>query len=247
MNIYIQRTRKLTFSSFTCWVSFSSSSHSDDSPIPSSLSIFIALSAHRCPCAVSSHQLPTRGGPPPQHFAFKRSIDPPISCALDPLEAIDNVRDVYSTRICRLAASPPRVTSSSSSSMMPSVISRFRGFENLYLSTFFLATLPIPSLKYSLTDRFHSTKAPILVKKRWTSACEHRPSFALASFIESMTLRGMMVTKVTSSSQGTAHSRVERDARCFEIVARDVGTIVVYGLSVDVAKGDGFCVGLFRT
>ena len=97
MNIYIQRTRKLTFSSFTCWVSFSSSSHSDDSPIPSSLSIFIALSAHRCPCAVSSHQLPTRGGPPPQHFAFKRSVDPPISCALDPLEAIDNVRDVYTT------------------------------------------------------------------------------------------------------------------------------------------------------
>ena len=62
-----------------------------------------------------------------------------------------------------------------------------------------------------------------------------------------MTLQGTVAKKVTSlSHQGKLCLRVERDAGCLEIVARNVRTIVIYGLSVDLAKSDGFYMGLFR-
>ena len=70
---------------------------------------------------------------------------------------------------------------------------------------------------------------------------------ALFKPCESMTVWRMVAKKVTSLSQGTVHLRVKRDAGCLEIVARNVRTMVIYGLSVDLAKGKDFCVGLFRT
>ena len=56
-----------------------------------------------------------------------------------------------------------------------------------------------------------------------------------------------MAKKLTGlSHQGTLCLRVERDAGCLEIVARNVRTIVIYGLSIGLAKSDGFYMGLFR-
>ena len=47
-------------------------------------------------------------------------------------------------------------------------------------------SLPSSPLKYLLTHPFHSTKAPILIKKQCTSACEHSPLFALTGFIQTL-------------------------------------------------------------
>ena len=134
-----------------------------------------------------------------------------------------------------------------------------------------LLAAPISPPKYSSTHSYHSTKAPILIKR-----CTHPlvcmahclPSSAL---FKNMILQGLVAKKpqaclkeqvhlsverdgghfeivprnvrtiVIYKEQG--HSSVERDGRCPEIVARNVRTIVISRSSAGLTKGNGFKLG----
>ena len=128
-----------------------------------------------------------------------------------------------------------------------SQVPRFQEPSPLYLPSHHSSNIPSQILIDPPTPFYKGTNPH---QDECISTSEHSPLITLTVLFkpcESMTLQGTVAKKVTSlSHQGTLCLRVERDAGCLEIVARNVRTIVIYGLSVDLAKSDGFYMGLFR-
>ena len=137
-----------------------------------------------------------------------------------------------------------------------------------------LLAAPISPPKYSLTHPYHSTKAPILIKRHTHPLVCMAHCLPSSALFKSMILQGAVAKKsqahlkdqvhlsverdgrhleIVPGNVGTiviykeqVHSSVERDGRCPEIVARNVRTIVISRSNAGLTKGNGFHIGFLR-